>query len=353
MNEPLLRAEVMKPSELGEGELSVWRAMLATSAHLQRAFFTPAFAIACERATGLAYVGILREGATVRAILPFQFRTAWHRRLRLAHRIGGELSDNAGLIAWPDVRIANTRLLRLCELASLNLNHIMEGQDRYGLDVNWSDIGYVTDLASGPDAYFADLSGRNRDFVRDTERRQRKVAKTYGPVTVQETGSVTGTALGSVVAMKRLQYERTQVRDAFNCPANLRLVETLRQASVPECALVLATLEAGGKVLAQHLGLRHHGVLSWWFPVYDVSAQGVSPGRMLLWQMIRDATKSGVELIDYGAGEAQYKRQFSTATLRVGRAVWSAANARSLLARALLSLEWRMRSPTKPKAEPS
>jgi CelD/BcsL family acetyltransferase involved in cellulose biosynthesis len=58
-------------------------------------------------------------------------------------------------------------------------------------------------------------------------------------------------------------------------------------------------------------------------------------------------------LIDYGAGEAQYKRQFSTGTLRMGRAVWSAANARSLLARAWQSVEWRLRTQYKHKSEPS
>jgi CelD/BcsL family acetyltransferase involved in cellulose biosynthesis len=58
-------------------------------------------------------------------------------------------------------------------------------------------------------------------------------------------------------------------------------------------------------------------------------------------------------LIDYGAGEAQYKRQFSTGTLRMGRAIWSAANVRSLLAHAWQSVEWRLRAQYKPKAEPS
>lgn len=343
MHEASLRAEVMKPSELGEGELVAWREMLAASENLQRAFFDPAFALACESATGLAYVGILYEGATVRAILPFQFRSVWHRRIRLAHRIGGELSDNAGLIAWPDVRITNTGLLRLCRLASLNLSHIMEGQDQFGLDVDWSDISYVTNLSGGSDAYFADLLANNRHFVRDTQRQERKAVSIYGPVSVQEVPEISQAALASVIEMKRLQYQRTQVSDPFASPENLRLLETLRQSAVPECALTLVTLEAGGKMIAQHLGLRHRDVLSWWFPVYSVSAQGISPGRLLLWHLLRDAARNGIRLIDYGAGDARYKQQFSTASLRMGRAVWTADNPRSLLAKAWQSVEWRLR----------
>lgn len=260
------------------------------------------------------------------------------------------MSDNAGLIARPDFRTTTSQLLRSCGLASMNLNHIMEGQDRLGLAADWSDTSYVTDLRDGPDTYFARLLEQNRHLVRDTERQQRKVRQSYGEIVVQELTSVTETALDCVIAMKRQQYQRTQVGDVFEAPQNLRLLEILRQVRTPECTLVLASLEAGGKVLAQHLGLRHHGVLSWWFPVYDVSAQGVSPGRLLLWQVIRDATESGIALIDYGAGDAQYKRQFSTGALRMGRAVWSAANARSLVARAWQSFEWRLHSQYKPKA---
>jgi CelD/BcsL family acetyltransferase involved in cellulose biosynthesis len=351
VSEPRLDVDVLRPSQLGASEIGAWREMVNASPHLQRAFLTPTFALACEQATGLAYVAILHEGATIRAFLPFQYRSCWHRQIRLAQRIGGSLSDNAGLIAWPDVRINTARLLRLCGVASLNLSHIMEGQDRYGLEVNWSDVGYVTDLSRGPDAYFAELLARNRHFVRDTERRQRKAARAYGPVAMQETADVTEAALARVIAMKRAQYQRTQTGDAFASPANLRLIEMLRQSPAPECALVLATLEAGGKVLAQHLGLRHHEILSSWFPVYDVSAQGVSPGRLLLWQMICDASKTRVGLIDYGAGEAHYKRQFSTAALRMGRALWSAANGRSLVARAWQSMEWRLGGRYGPKVK--
>lgn len=353
MIDPRLKAEVVRPSVLGAAEIAAWYQMVEASPHLQRAFFTPAFALACERATGLAYVGVLHEGASIRAFMPFQFRSPWHRRIRLAQRIGGGLSDNAGLIAWPNFRITNARLLRVCGLASLNMSHIMEGQDCFGLEAEWSDISYVTDLASGPDAYFADLLMRSRAFVRDTERCQRKVAKAYGEMTVRETADVTEAALNGVITMKRQQYRRTQVQDAFDAPANLQLIEILRQSSVPECTLVLATLEVGGKILAQHLGLQHHGVLSWWFPVYDVSAQAVSPGRLLLWEVIRDAASRGVRLIDYGAGDAQYKRQFSTATLRMGRAMWSAANARSLFAQACQSVEWRLCGLSRPKSESS
>lgn len=353
MTDARLRADVVRPSALDAEAVKVWARMQAASPLLQRAFFTRAFALASERATGRAFVAVLHADATIQAFLPFQFRSAWHRRIRLAERIGGELSDNAGIVAWPDFRIDAASLLRLCGLASLNLSHIMDGQHSFGLDAEWSEISYVTDLNNGPEGYFADLLARNRDFFRDTERRQRKAVKAYGALALRDTDPITTGAIANVVEAKRQQYQRTQVNDAFEAPEHLRLIEALKDSPTRECKLVLATLEASGRVLAQHLGLQHNGVLSWWFPAYDASASGISPGRLLLWHMIQHATDSGIRLIDYGAGDAQYKRQFSTGTLRMGRALWSAENARSLLARAWQSVEWRLARPGKLNAEQS
>ena len=164
MTESRLRADVMRPSALGANELAVWHRMLETSPHLQRAFFAPSFALACERATECAYVAVLHADSVIRAFLPFQFKSTWHRRIRLAHRIGGGLSDNAGLIAWPDFRTTTARLLRLCGLASLDVSHLMEGQERFGVDAEWSDVSYVTDLCEGSESYFAGLLATESRF---------------------------------------------------------------------------------------------------------------------------------------------------------------------------------------------
>ena len=344
MTKQSLRGEVLRPSDLGPSEIALWHQMLAQSPSLQRAFFTPAFALACERALGHAYVAVLHSGATIRGFLPFQFKTAWHQRIGLAERIGGNMSDAAGLIAWPDLRIDTATLMQAAGLASLHLSHIMPGQEQPELDIDWSQTSFVTDLSAGPAAYFADLETRNRTFVRDTERCDRKANKTYGPPALLSTDRIPADRLAGAIAAKRRQYQETKVADPFGFANNLHLLEALNETPAPECRLVLASLDVGGRSLAQHLGLLHNGVMSWWFPAYDPEAKAVSPGRLLLWYVIRNATEDGIRLIDYGEGEAEYKRQFSTGTLRLGRAMWSAHNARSLLAHAWQSVEWRLHS---------
>ena len=337
-----LKGEVMRPSALGAAETAAWRQMQAQSPSLRRAFLSPSFALACERASSRAYVAVLHDGSGIRGFLPFQFRTIWHERLRLAERIGGSLSDAAGIIAPADLRITATSLMRVAGLASMSISHLMEGQQLFGLDAVWSQVGHVTDLHAGPEAYFADLLQRDRILVRDTERRLRKADKDLGALRLVQPDPISADMVAALIAEKRRQYRRTQVPDVFARAENLRLIDVLNEAPEPECRLVMNRLEAGGRVLEQHLGPRHHDVLSHWFPVYDPDARTVSPGRLLLWYMIQRANEDGIRLIDYGEGDALYKRELATGSVRYGRAGWSSGSVRSLLARGWQSLEWRL-----------
>lgn len=336
------RCDVLRPSELAADDVALWRTMIAQSPCMQRAFFTPEFAVACQRAGCRAYVAILSDGLGVCGFLPFQFKNAWSEMLRLAERIGGNLSQGASLIAWPMVKVSSERLLRLSRLAAMHVTQLIEGQDQFGLDAIWSQICYVTDLRAGPAEYFSALLARNRGLVRDTERQQRRAEKTYGPLSLETTSPVSAKALGDMIAAKRHQYQRTQVTDPFDRPETLQIIEALNESRTEDCKMVLARLDAGERVLAQHLGLQHKGALSWWFPVYDPDVQGVSPGRLLLWDVIRRAADHGITEIDYGEGHAQYKQQFSTGSVKMGRALWSAGNVRGLTARGWLSIEWRL-----------
>lgn len=344
MSGPSLRADIVRPSMLGASEIAVWREMLGETPSLQRAFFSPSFAVANERAHGRAYVAVLHEGGQLRGFFPFQFKDAWHERIALAERIGGNLSDAAGLIAHPGLTVRADHLLRLCRIAVLSTTHLMEGQEQFGLDAEWTQVSYVSDIRAGGEAFVNDLLVRDRGLVRDTERCLRRAEQKYGPLRLVRPNPVPPDMIASLIRAKRLQYERTEVPDPFVKPGPMRLIEALNEAPVADCRLVLSRLEAGESVLAEHLGIQYNDVLSYWFPVYDAEARNVSPGRLVLWYIIQHASEDGIGLIDYGEGDAQYKQQFGTGTIRLGRADWSAGNARALVARVCQSVEWRLQA---------
>lgn len=338
-----LRADVLRPSELGASETAAWRDMQATLPSLQRAFFTPTFALACERAHGRAYVAVLHAGSTIHAFLPFQFKSVWHERIRLAEHIGGVMAQGSCLIAAPGFHIDPALLLRLAGLASLFMSQLMQGQELFGLDASWSQRGHVTDLHDGAEVYVTALLGRDRALVRDTERCLRKADKDYGRLRLVQPAPAPPDMLAALIAEKRRQYQRTEAGDPFTAPENLRLLDVLNETPAADCRLAISQLAAGERVLARHLGLRYHDVLSYWIPVYDPDARNVSPGRLLLWHLIQRARDDGITLIDYGEGDAVYKRELATGSLRYGRAGWSSGGARSVVARIWQSLEWRMR----------
>jgi hypothetical protein len=87
--------------------------MQAQSPSLRRAFLTPTFAQACERANGRAYVAVLHEGGTICGFFPFQFHSYWHQRLGVAEPELRLLVQAAGLIAGPDLQISSSLLMRL------------------------------------------------------------------------------------------------------------------------------------------------------------------------------------------------------------------------------------------------
>lgn len=339
-----LKCEVMRPSALGAAETDVWHHIMGQSPYLRRAFFAPGFALACERSGRRAYVAVLHDGSEVQAFFPFQFKTLWHERVRLAERIGGNMSQGASLVASPGVSMESQRLLRLCGLSAMHVTQLMQGQEQFGLDAEWSQLGYLTDVRNGPEAYFAALLERDRLLVRDTERRERKAEKTYGPLHYTATDTITSAMLAELIRSKRVQYSRTQAPDPFINPANVRLIDVMNEMAAPDCRLVMHRLSAGERVLAQHLGVQYDDVISHWFPVYDPDARSVSPGRLLLWNMIRRAADDGVRIIDYGEGDQLYKQELSSGTLRYGRALWLSGGLRSFPAHTYQRLEWRLQA---------
>ena len=337
-----LEAHIKQPSELDGGEIASWLRCKTPTPSLQRAFLAPGFARACEAAQGGVRVAVLRDGAGICAFLAFQFRSRWHAALGAAEGIGGGLTDHAGLVARAGFHIAPGLLLRLCGLGSLFLRQVSPAQAAFGLTSDPAGIGHLIDIAAGPAAYFEALALRDRAFVLDTERRARRMAREFGDIRHVAMPDPPAEAVEEVIAAKRIQYGRTGVGDPLSRPEARRLLLQLARQGGADCRLMLCSLHAGRHVLARHLGLMHGRTLSYWFPVYDAAARAVSPGRILLWHTIRDATALGITLIDRGGGDTQAKRDFSTGTVRFGVAHYTTPSLRGRIAHVAQAAAWRI-----------
>ena len=97
---------------------------------------------------------------------------------------------------------------------------------------------------------------------------------------------------------------------------------------------ILSTVHIGDRLIAAHFGIRSDHVLHWWFPVYDPAYAQLSPGWILLREVIAATPGLGVSRIDLGRGDDEYKRRAKTGEIRVSQGIVTRSSARRMLRRA-------------------
>jgi CelD/BcsL family acetyltransferase involved in cellulose biosynthesis len=167
------------------------------------------------------------------------------------------------------------------------------------------------DVSGGLTGYLGRASRSGKDNMGQARRRTAKAGKELGTVRFVADSTDAG-ALSKVIELKRAQYEATGARDYFAEPDRIRLLEGLLRTRDADFGGVLSTLHAGEHLLAAHFGLRSGAVLHWWFPVYDPAFARLSPGWILLRELVAAAPELGITRIDLGRGDDEYKRRAKT-----------------------------------------
>lgn len=68
----------------------------------------------------------------------------------------------------------------------------------------------------------------------------------------------------------------------------------------------------------------------WWFPVYDKDFARLSPGWVLLREVVRASPELGLSRIDLGRGEDEYKRRAMTGQVMVSQGLVAGGVRRAL-----------------------
>jgi CelD/BcsL family acetyltransferase involved in cellulose biosynthesis len=141
-----------------------------------------------------------------------------------------------------------------------------------------------------------------------------------------------------VVELKREQYAVTGARDYFAEPDRMDLLTRLLHTRGSEFSGILSTLHVGPNLVAAHFGIRSGSVLHWWFPVYDPAYSALGPGWMLLRELVSASPALGINRIDLGRGDDEYKRRAKTGEVMVSQGVVSRSSTYRVLRRARHSL---------------
>jgi CelD/BcsL family acetyltransferase involved in cellulose biosynthesis len=344
-----LKADIVPPSQLSEGDIATWNHFMSESPDLAVAFLSYPYALAAEKS--FPHVRVCRVRRNDRPVLffAFQFKSVAHRWLGIAERLGGELSDYFGVIGDKTARIDPQTLLRLCGLQALLFTHLDESQSAFGLCGETPEPGHLIDFPDGGAAFWQERRTLDKKFVADTERRERNLVRDFGPVRFDLQSADPQGDLEKLIAAKREQYSRTNVDDALGGHSTTAFLRALSKADHPHCSGMLSTLYAGDTWVASHFGLRCNRTLHYWFPVYNPQLASYGPGRLLLRQILGCGQEHAISRIDRGAGDTVAKRDFSTSQHHFLRGLWSRDGLRAMGYRTGLSAAWRLQDLATPK----
>jgi CelD/BcsL family acetyltransferase involved in cellulose biosynthesis len=316
-----VRIDVVRPGELGPGELARWRELQRAHGTRPNPFLSPEYALGVGAVRDDAFVAVIGDDSSpIAAFFPFQ------RSGKIGTPIGTGLSDLQGMVYAPGAEVPVRELLKACGLAVWEFDHLDPAQfPRWHKALHPSP---VIDLSVGYEAYAKDLAERSSKIYKSTLKKERRLGREVGEVRF-DFDAPDGEALRTLLRWKSAQYRRTGRTDRFAEPWIVALVERLHAVKTDLFVGSLGLLYAGDHLIAGNFGVRTESTLIGWFPVYDVAYARYSPGLIHRLRLCRAAAAAGVTLMDLGRGEKGYKDSLKNGELLVAEGRLARPSARA------------------------
>ncbi|HEX8295732.1 MAG TPA: GNAT family N-acetyltransferase [Chthoniobacteraceae bacterium] len=294
-----MNLKVVRYDELAARHLERWRHLQASEPALASPCFHPHFVQAVAESSGEVFVAVIEDGA---GFFPFQ-RSRW----AIGRPVGTPLSDYHGVIAGAEYSGSIRDLVRSCGLSAWDFDHVPAAQVAFDPWAHSRTESPIVDLTRAAAVGSAKLRT-------DAANRRRKLEREIGSIEF-EMQSADVAALEQLFAWKSAQYRETGERDLFSTPWIRTMIEKIRQQNAPEFSGWLSVLRAGGQPVAAHFGMRSRGLLHYWFPAYDSALSTYSPGILLLLAMIDAMPAHALSSIDFGKGDAFYKKRLANSAI--------------------------------------
>ncbi len=246
-------------------------------------------------------IAVIRRDESIIAFLPFQRVNA-----RTAEPIGGRLNDYHGFLKHPSEVLDIRKILRDCQLDRFNF-HSGIGQELEAYSFQKLVCPYV-DLEGNVEQYFCEHRKRSSHLKKQAQK-TRAIQRDVGSLNFEFDCRVEET-LEQTIRFKSQKYRRTKIFDIFQVPWTVDLV---REMFYRESGLrgILSTLKAGNEIVGAHIGMVDENILHYWFPIYDPKFGKYSPGTELITQVINGCGERGIDIIDFGYGDQEFKLRYS------------------------------------------
>jgi CelD/BcsL family acetyltransferase involved in cellulose biosynthesis len=310
-----MRVTVVRPGDLGPGEVSLWAAFQQTSPVTLSPFLSLTFARVVGRYRPDARVAVVEADGQIEAFLPFELAPRG-----IAMPIGYPMNDLQGFVGR-GTPIDARRVIRQAGLRGWRFV-AAPAQQRALVPHHYAGTLArvpVIDLSNGYQHY---LSSRKKESTKRIAEKRRALERRLGTSYLTWSSPRPQQHLRQLIDWKTAKYGGA--RQLFSDPAARRILEELTTGSGDDCRGLLSVLSAGERTVALFFGLIAHGGLSSWFPAYDRELSRYSPGRMMWQPLAEKAACRGITRLDLGYGQDQYKFGLANASYVVaGGAVWA------------------------------
>lgn len=118
--------------------------------------------------------------------------------------------------------------------------------------------------------------------------------------------------IGDFFQQHIVRWSVTQYPSLFLNPRNCSFYERFIVDLAPDGLVLLSALRLNDRPVAFHLGLASFGDFLYYKPTFDLSFAKLSPGEVLLRELIEMCASQGFEYFDFTRGDEAYKRRFSS-----------------------------------------
>jgi CelD/BcsL family acetyltransferase involved in cellulose biosynthesis len=310
-----VRISIIRPSELGPGEIAVWHSMQRETSSLANPFLCPEFAIAVDSFRPRIRLAVLADGPAIVGFFPFE-----RRRFGVGVPIAAGMTDCQGAIHAPGAEWDPRQLLRACGLTEWQFDHLVGGQQPFERYASGVAPSAVIDLTDGFAVYSEKLRVRSPRFGTDVSRKARKLQREVGKLGFVVNSHDTS-ALHMLMRWKSDQYRRNGWVDVFARTWIVDLINYLFSVRSGQFAALLSVLYREEMPIAAHFGIRSTHILAHWFPAYDIRFSRYSPGLIQHLRMAEETAALGVNIIDMGTGSERYKQTLKSYDLFVAEGV--------------------------------
>ena len=298
-----LTVDVVSASELC-GDMAVdWESLRSLNDSFASPFFSHRFTKVVGDLRPDSKIAVLSRGAELGGFLPFEFlnRTT-------IEPIGKAFNDAHGLIRDPGQSIDYCDMIRCLGVKSYRFHALAGHDERVQPHVLGNSPSFLANLEAHAEGYVEFLE-KTRATIFKQRRKTKKMVKDLGPLRL-DLDCRDGVALEQMIQWKRLQYQRSYIFDILSVPWAQQMLRTLWAENSESCRGLLSVLYAGDTMVAAHYGMVEHGILHYWFPVYEETYHQYSPGTAMFLEIAKQSPSLGIKKIDMGYGEQPYKHKF-------------------------------------------